>query len=91
MELPEDVLALVREFSRPMTRPDWRTCKRNVANSLTKHCLRQCVKEYGAALNGAVLEEDWYNRYDFFLRRYEENHGRCRRLDLNILPDSAFQ
>lgn len=25
MELPEDVLALIREFSRPLTRPDWRT------------------------------------------------------------------
>ena len=90
MELPYYALFLVREFSRPMSRPDWRTCKRNEANSLTKHCLRQCVKEYCAALNGAVLEEDWYNRYDFYLRRCEENHGRCRRLDLNILPDTAF-
>lgn len=25
MELPEDVVALIREFSRPLTRPDWRT------------------------------------------------------------------
>ena len=25
MELPDDVLAIIREFSRPMTRPDWRT------------------------------------------------------------------
>ena len=24
MELPDDVLGLVREFSRPITRPDWR-------------------------------------------------------------------
>jgi hypothetical protein len=24
MELPDDVLLLVREFSRPVTRPDWR-------------------------------------------------------------------
>jgi hypothetical protein len=25
MELPEDVLKIIREFSRPLTRPDWRT------------------------------------------------------------------
>jgi len=25
MELPHDVLLIVRDFSRPLTRPDWRT------------------------------------------------------------------
>jgi len=25
MELPEDVVTLIREFSRPLTRSDWRT------------------------------------------------------------------
>jgi hypothetical protein len=25
MELPEDVVTLIREFSQPLTRPDWRT------------------------------------------------------------------
>ena len=24
MELPEDVIQIIREYSRPMTRPDWR-------------------------------------------------------------------
>jgi len=28
MELPDDILAIVRDFSRPVTRPDWRTLKR---------------------------------------------------------------
>jgi hypothetical protein len=28
MELPDDILAVVRDFSRPCTRPDWRTLKR---------------------------------------------------------------
>ena len=27
MELPDDVLVLIRDFSRPLTRPDWRTLK----------------------------------------------------------------
>jgi hypothetical protein len=25
MELPDDVLSIIKEFSRPITRPDWRT------------------------------------------------------------------
>lgn len=25
MELPEDVLAIIKDFARPVTRPDWRT------------------------------------------------------------------
>jgi hypothetical protein len=28
MDLPEDVLCLIRDSSRPLTRSDWRTCKR---------------------------------------------------------------
>ena len=28
MELPHDIVLLIREFSRPLTRPDWRTMKR---------------------------------------------------------------
>ena len=25
MELPEDVIRIIKEYSRPITRPDWRT------------------------------------------------------------------
>ena len=28
MELPDDLLLLIHEFSRPVTRPDWRTLHR---------------------------------------------------------------
>jgi len=27
MEFPDDILEVIRDFSRPRTRPDWRTCK----------------------------------------------------------------
>ena len=26
MQLPDDVLAFIREYSKPLTRPDWRSC-----------------------------------------------------------------
>ena len=28
MEFPDDVLKIIREYSRPLTRPDWRTLHR---------------------------------------------------------------
>jgi len=31
MELPEEVVRIIGEFSRPLTRVDWRTCKMNEA------------------------------------------------------------
>ena len=31
MELPHDVIAVIRDFSRPCTRPDWRTLHRFTA------------------------------------------------------------
>jgi hypothetical protein len=31
MELPDEILALVREFSRPVTRPGWRDLRRMTA------------------------------------------------------------
>ena len=27
MQLPDDVLEIIREYSKPLTRPDWRTCR----------------------------------------------------------------
>jgi hypothetical protein len=27
MELPDDVLSVIKEFTRPITRPDWRHCR----------------------------------------------------------------
>jgi hypothetical protein len=34
MELPDDVISIVREFSRPVTRPDWRNLERCKEQSL---------------------------------------------------------
>jgi hypothetical protein len=36
MEFPEDVLGLIREFSQPMTRADWRVCKKKEAACIQK-------------------------------------------------------
>jgi len=38
MEFPEDVLGLIRMFSKPrITRRDWRTCKQTESNLIRRH------------------------------------------------------
>ena len=34
MELPGDVLRIIRDYAKPCTRPDWKTCKLTEANSI---------------------------------------------------------
>lgn len=34
MELPDDVLSIIRDFSRPVTRPDWRKLKPMTGDTL---------------------------------------------------------
>lgn len=34
MQLPDDVLGIIRDFSRPLTRPDWRTLHRLLSEQL---------------------------------------------------------
>ena len=41
MELPEDVVELIREFSRPVTRPDWRTLHVMTANNFHMSAMKK--------------------------------------------------
>ena len=41
MELPEDVIAIIRDFSRPITRPDWRILHRLTSLQLHLDIARQ--------------------------------------------------
>jgi hypothetical protein len=41
MELPADVLCIIREYAKPCTRPDWKTCKRPEAL-----CIKMCNYEF---------------------------------------------
>ena len=43
MELPYFALHLIREFSKPLTRPDWKTCKFREANIIDDHV--QTIRE----------------------------------------------
>jgi len=69
MILPDDVLVLIREFSRPIgTRLDWRTCKRHEARRIKMSNRALCLwyKWYiGKGYNplfGEILSWTFYGR-----------------------------
>ncbi len=43
MELPNDVLAIIREYARPMTRPDWRTLHKMPYQLFKDECFNQAI------------------------------------------------
>ena len=45
MELPFYALHLVREFSRPLSRPDWRTCKHEEAEIMRDYLIELWIEE----------------------------------------------
>ena len=53
MELPEDILQIIREYSRPITRPDWRKlhkmpCERYKNIFYLMYYRRQYKMRYGS-------------------------------------------
>lgn len=45
-ELPDDVLAIIKDFSRPRTRPDWRHIHRMTNEQFYKHLLPYVMLRY---------------------------------------------
>jgi hypothetical protein len=46
MELPDDVLAIIRAYSKPLTRPDWRKIKRICMGSLYNEIMQNKNKKH---------------------------------------------
>jgi len=67
MELPQDVLLLIKEYSMPLTRPDWRTL--HIMTNL--HFYSQLIQ----------LRDYWYSQDTFTCRR-QRNYQllKCDRL-----------
>jgi hypothetical protein len=64
MQLPDDVLVIIREFSKPMTRPDWRNCGR-LSSHLLYNCLNYDLRiqndSWNLARNNLVLYKRIFN------------------------------
>jgi len=50
MQLPDDVLRIIRDFSRPLTRPDWRNVHRLLSEQLHFSIINTFNKTFNMAL-----------------------------------------
>jgi hypothetical protein len=57
MELPDDLLYLVRDFARPCTRPDWRTLHRMPSLRFHLDLIDQFNSSFNLALCFFVLHQ----------------------------------
>ena len=56
MELPSDVLAMVKEYSMPITRPDWRKC-----GQIRKSVLKSDFQKITTKREIALLSSRYFN------------------------------
>ena len=72
MELPDDVLQIIREYSKPLTRPDWRTLNRLPIHKLYQEIMKKKNKptwNYSYVLRKFVYDiqrgKRWSDLYDY--------------------------
>jgi hypothetical protein len=69
LELPEDVVKIIRAYSRPLwtilTRDDWRTCKRNESRRIkgsNKALILWYKYQFGPEITEELMEWTFYGR-----------------------------
>lgn len=66
MELPDDVLQIIKDYSKPVTRPDWRTLQKMPNDKY----LAAYRNEYHKRILYIINHPDWSNNHpDLYNRR----------------------
>jgi hypothetical protein len=72
MELPDDVLQIIREYSKPLTRPDWRTLNRLPLHKLYREIMINKNKpnwNYSVVLHKFIYDiqrgKKWSDLYEY--------------------------
>ena len=60
MEFPDDVLSIIKEYARPVTRPDWRTC-----GKMTRYHFKQEFKRANVDTVKSVVDSKFKTTDDF--------------------------
>ena len=74
MELPPEIVRIISEYSKPMTRPDWRTIKRVCMGDLYNEIMHNKNRRYTRLL--AKFIKDIQRRKSFaILQSHVDNYG----------------
>ena len=64
MELPDDVLRLIREYSRPVTRPDWKRLQKMTHAEFGVQLFIHCRSHYTQPIFMRTFEKVWRVSYN---------------------------
>jgi hypothetical protein len=71
MELPDDVLQIIKEYSMPLTRPDWRTLHKMTQQLYKEECFRQSIMTWNRVTENNIFTLWWYT--NMYAETYFEN------------------
>ena len=63
MELPDDVLRLIREYSQPITRPDWKRLQKMTHADFGAQLFLHCRSHYRQPIFMRTFEKVWRVSY----------------------------
>jgi hypothetical protein len=64
MELPDDVIRLIREYSRPVTNPNWKQLQKMTQAEFGTQLFIQCRVKYRKPLFMRTFEKSYQVFYD---------------------------
>lgn len=71
MELPDDVLQIIKEYSKPLTRPDWRTLHKMTQELYKQECFNQAILTWNRVTDRKIFTLWWYTK--MYSETYFEN------------------
>lgn len=60
MFLPDDVLQIIKEYSMPITRPNWRTLHKMTYQLFKDECFNQAILSWNKGGEHKILTLWWY-------------------------------
>jgi len=72
LELPDDILQIIREYARPVTRPDWRTMHKMTQQLYKQECFNQAILRWNrVAEHNKIFTLWWYT--NMYAETFYEN------------------
>ena len=60
MDLPDDVLQIIKDYSKPLTRPDWRTLHKMTHLLYRQECFHQTILRWNRVTEHTIFTLWWY-------------------------------
>ncbi len=60
MELPDDVLQMIKAYSMPITRPDWRTLHKMTHQVFKDECFNQAIVRWNSVTEHNKIFTLWW-------------------------------